>query len=559
MALWEINLITVCPMHGCELIDTCPKCKRHLVWHRSSVSKCVCGYNLSKVDVKEAEPHVLAVTRVIYRAMQSASEHDADISGCGFCTEFLSLSMPSLLKAIHYFGTTFHPSSKSTTKLIYKRNDLRQAMEVVEVAGKAFADWPNNYLEHLRSVNQNYPVSNVFKMCIKQAFGNFYRHLFEVLVEPEYDFIKSTFEYFLGAEWDGLVREHPFVSSNARDSKRWITPQQATEFTDGLSPKAMRKLFDEGLIQGIFKAKGDGKQREVWLDRSSVELWVSESKKWIPRNTAENLLGLNLNCMLALGQAGLIKHRKGRISGGVSKTWNFQEKDVQDIVKAFESHKVPVKRCGGNSQLQISLQHALPAFLDRQQGLPDVIRAVINHELVPIARAGQFKGLRDYIFDTQQLRKFRPIGADVAEGDYLNITEVVRTLGVHQNVVSSLFEAGYIAEPSKCIKGGNRFVLAGEIKTFKEQYFFAKDLASPIDTSVNWVVSYLGGMGVAAHVLKLRSGYNSFFYEKKLLAHLRIPSSKNERISAFIKLLASLQLGWTAGDPPAVSKMGLAK
>ena len=45
-AVWDLGLVTTCPIHRCHLLNRCPACKRSLAWQRPAVYKCRCGLDL---------------------------------------------------------------------------------------------------------------------------------------------------------------------------------------------------------------------------------------------------------------------------------------------------------------------------------------------------------------------------------------------------------------------------------------------------------------------------------------------------------------------------------
>ena len=65
--VWDCSLVTVCPIHECLLLDTCPKCKRRLRPIRNRLSVCVCGCDWSELQPHVKLEHEIAVSRCIYQ------------------------------------------------------------------------------------------------------------------------------------------------------------------------------------------------------------------------------------------------------------------------------------------------------------------------------------------------------------------------------------------------------------------------------------------------------------------------------------------------------------
>ena len=54
-AVWDLGLVTACPIHRCHLVNQCPACKRRLAWQRPSVHKCRCGLDLRTLDRRSSD------------------------------------------------------------------------------------------------------------------------------------------------------------------------------------------------------------------------------------------------------------------------------------------------------------------------------------------------------------------------------------------------------------------------------------------------------------------------------------------------------------------------
>jgi hypothetical protein len=67
--VWDIAFFTWCPVHDVPLIDTCPACRRDLVWQRRSVRLCRCGCDLSTaVALLPASPYAQLIGLHLWNA-----------------------------------------------------------------------------------------------------------------------------------------------------------------------------------------------------------------------------------------------------------------------------------------------------------------------------------------------------------------------------------------------------------------------------------------------------------------------------------------------------------
>src|SRR5205807_2230131 len=43
--IWDLKIVTTCPLHKCLLLDECPNCRRTLPFLRSRLNICKCQYD----------------------------------------------------------------------------------------------------------------------------------------------------------------------------------------------------------------------------------------------------------------------------------------------------------------------------------------------------------------------------------------------------------------------------------------------------------------------------------------------------------------------------------
>jgi hypothetical protein len=70
-AVWDLGLVVACPVHGCLLLNQCAACKRKIAWERPAVHQCRCGFDLREISADPADPDLVALNAIIYRAAKS--------------------------------------------------------------------------------------------------------------------------------------------------------------------------------------------------------------------------------------------------------------------------------------------------------------------------------------------------------------------------------------------------------------------------------------------------------------------------------------------------------
>jgi len=538
-AQWDINLVTVCPYHGCELIDVCPMCNKPLVWHRSSVEKCLCGFNLSESHLKSARPLNVDVTKAIYRAIQE--KDDEKILLTDLPPGLSALPLPSLLKVIQFLGAGFNTELKRKKTPIYARNNLQQGIEIIETAGLVLSSWPKNFQEKLSKINDSYLEADINKKNLVSVFGSFYRSLYQEFKEKEFDFLRIAFEEFLNKEWTGLYRGGSMSNSSTKIYSQWLTLKQASSLIEGIGDKGLRKLYNEGKIKGILEKIGETEQATLWLDRTSLEEYIASLNKWMPRKEVETLLGLNITSLIALGGAGIYKYEKGRVISSERRSYLFEADIVRNIFEAFEKSDAPIVKYDRPTTSHTALQHAMPNFLGSNKGLPKVIEAVLNGKLAPIARAGKFLGIKDFIFDSQLLKSYRPIESSSSCSEFLSMSELVNHLSVHQSYATALVRNGFLGPPAKCESTSEKSISMKHVRLFEQNYIFASVIAKKCGTGTQWVAGYFESLGIKATILILKNGSKTYLYQKTQLALIVIPTTKYERLAKLKEWISSIQ------------------
>lgn len=147
--LWDLRAICACSWHGTWLIDQCPSCRAPLKWQRPGVSRCRCGFDLTKAARLAAPPEVLALTALIQEVvlgdLPSYVEHSH-----GYPKGVRQSTLEELLAMFRYCAEGILP--KHPGRWSYRgratpffETQARAAM----VMAKLLGDWPNGMFEVL--------------------------------------------------------------------------------------------------------------------------------------------------------------------------------------------------------------------------------------------------------------------------------------------------------------------------------------------------------------------------------------------------------------------------
>ncbi len=181
-AVWDLGLVTTCPIHRCQLVSQCPVCKRRLAWQRPSVHKCRCGLDLCTLTAEAAEPDLVAINAAIYRAagFPPGENAELDLAAGGFPPEMFRLGLGDLLRLVLFVGASREKERLRTKQRPFTATDLAVATEIDRGAVAVLRDWPRPLRELLRNMLPP-DVTDLVALNFSKIFGNFYRHLFRVL------------------------------------------------------------------------------------------------------------------------------------------------------------------------------------------------------------------------------------------------------------------------------------------------------------------------------------------------------------------------------------------
>ena len=519
-AVWDLKLVSACPIHRCQLIDHCPACERKLTWHRRSMLECRCGFDLRKTEPEITEDNLLLINAAIYSA---AGFRQGDcktyLQPANFPTAVADLRLDALLRLIQFLGS-IQEQGTLRRKQILAFAELGSATEIGIAAARVLMDWPLPFREMLKRMVPE-QVDSAADLNFHEVFGNFYRHLFQVLPRSEFGFLHDAFEKFVLEDWHGLVRgQHRWFSSAIRRSAKWIPAAEAEKIA-GTQSQHLGSLVRTGELEGIFVTTGR-RRTECWIRRESLNTWVAkrnaELAQYMARPEATRALGLKNDTLLKVAQSGLIRYVSGaekfRRSG-----YYFLREDVLRVKHAFEQAAVDVRPYSSPGEL-IALHHGLKNYLGRDSGLPSAIRAVVEGKLVPVGCTKRFRGITGCLFRSDELRRYRPVQTEMPPGGFLNYTEAARMLGTRTVVIRGLVAHGILSIVNEYRSGFSKLVPAEEVQRFGEQYVDATVVAERSNTPIHWVKRYFVESGVPILEISVPGKGQKLFLAKEIAARI---------------------------------------
>jgi hypothetical protein len=531
-AVWDLGLVVACPVHRCLLLNQCPACKRRVAWERPAVYKCRCGLDFRQVSAEPADLDLAAISAMIYRAPRStpAQTSEVDLADFGFPPELLRLKLGDLLRFILFIGSIKEGSILRRKQRPFRATDLEAAIAICRAAVALLRDWSGPLHEVLRRMVPE--SADPSTLNFSDIFGNFYRHLFRVLPRREFGFLHDIFEQFVIEDWKGFIRgQHRNFSAAVRRNSHWLTANEAEKLARTAGGRILELVRHGQLETILFNLHRGGGRTEYWIRRESLKRWIAnrdlELARYMPRPEAERTLGLKNITVMAVAQAGLIRFVKGT-ECYFPTGYHFLREDVTRIKAAFEKHAVPEQIYSKPGTL-IALRHALKNYLGRDVGLPAVIRAVVDGDLVPVGHTGRFPGITGYIFPSELLRRYRPLtaGVTVSQKGFLNYSEAAALLGVRTDVIRALADRGFITHSAVFRNGYSKLIPAEEVQQFADRYVATSILAKRFHLDTGSLSRHLKEAGTPLLAIPIPAGRgHTFFLRKDVAARMQLPSRR---------------------------------
>jgi hypothetical protein len=293
-----------------------------------------------------------------------------------------------------------------------------------------------------------------------------------------------------------------------------------------------------------------GSRTEYWIRRESLNRWIAardaELARYMSRPEVENALGLKNCTATEVAAAGAIRYVEGPEQNFPARCFFFLREDVMKIKDAFEKQAVPLMAYPRRGKL-IALRHAMKNYLGRGSGLAATIRAVVDGNLVPVGYTKRFRGITDYLFLSDDLRKYRPVpDVKVPPQGFLNYREAASVLGVKAPVIRSMVAQGLLSPPTGYRAGVSKLVPAAEVQCFAERYVAISVLARQFHLNSGSLARYLRGSGTPLLAIPWPDAGKShaFFLRKDIAARTQLPSRGMLRKLGQLRIKAYKRKRW---------------
>lgn len=488
-AVLELSAVQVCPLHAVRLRTTCHACRKRLRWSTPSVTRCSnCRADQRRAPLEAVPVDELGgIAAVAGMAGFPRLHPDLEARGAGLPPGLAHLDLGEFQTLAVRLGLYIQSGRRSWQG--HALNNAREAHRVVDAAWRVLRDWPANFFRLLREVSGMDEEVPRHTAGIHRAFRRLYDYPVSQKGEPWLTLQKALRE-FANHRWDGLVMPRadaaiPVVTGMISE----------TEVARRIGVAKARALIGSGAVYGevVYARSGAGRTSKVFVDREGLDRLCPEGVIPLDLRAASRRLGLSEILTKRLADHGILPPLDGP-PVSMSRRYLFVVPDIERLIARFETRLAPSSDDGSRV---VGFGTLLKAQGELNLPLPEVMRAILEGSLPPVARGADARGLAAYRFDEQTMRaSFREIGERTSAFANLARADVVRRLGCRKDTVAWLVANGYLAEIPGF--GRQKPISRASLEAFQGGWIKAGEVAERFGTSRMLVSRALKAAGVTA-------------------------------------------------------------
>ncbi|WP_281378833.1 TniQ family protein [Azospirillum oleiclasticum] len=309
--IWDISLVSACPLHRKRLVIRCARCGHELAWSGLDPWAChACGANLRRMRSTSVPPEQLRGTALIY-GLLGQSEFMDEAAGARARLPFSAFDEVGSLKLLHLLVMSHH-----IRKRAIRSGWIEDVHLTLNDAYDACVDWPSRLLnlEGIASKNERpYVIGRLLELA--REVPESLRDAFQKRIMEDSDPVRRT------------LRE-PDV----------ITMDEAAVMM-GVERDRLRK---SGACRRLSKFELDG---EPVLSRTLVVEAVASAGRVMRSSEAAAMLGVSPIAFWAIVNAGMIVDIVGNTNKQQSYFFGSRELErfLDAVAEAVQRHRASVE------------------------------------------------------------------------------------------------------------------------------------------------------------------------------------------------------------------------
>ena len=481
--VWDLAMVTCCPIHGCLLIDHCPGCGKPFSWYRKGVSTCKCEFDFRTIAPEPASEAGSRFTRLVRRMLGDDVDPPPDSS------PLAELTLDELFTTVSFFSSYFaHQRMDTSGKAFGRGMSIAQLHQNLADVAKLFDDWPSYFIHFLQTTDFK-PAKNA-KFGLYHRFGSFYPAFKRLFFNDRFAFIRNAFEKYQLKYFNGYVRHQNLETSDAFEKDAHLSRTETAKRLK-TSERWVDRLLEKGKLKGIIVPSGS--RHMVLIDKASVKRLQQRYLNLLSIAAVKKVLRIKRKTVISLIENDLLSCERGPTIDGYPH-WQFTIHDLEQLISQIERH-VPLLRLhqAPSELLTFSqLRQSLSAF---QVSTLELFRMVVSGQLKPYQRMDMIH-IDSFLFKKSAIKK-------CSRTKHINLIEKSYRMEHFANLIGVSLDAAYEMEKIGLIKTTycglpkvGKVISKEDAEHFHRTYITSTEIAKQCSVNANTVIKYLTRAGI---------------------------------------------------------------
>ena len=494
-AIWDLSVITVCPVHEVRLVRKCPR--GHAVnWHTDRLHLCGrvgCRADFRESEVEQVSPDELAGVRGIA----------AMLNGNG-SVGLAPMQPGDAIRACFHLGSIARGQHSSLRPLAFARQHPEETARIINDGWPALVDWPRGFQALLAQLRAG-AAGRSGRYGLAKQFGRLPKFLADMADEPFGILLATEFNRYVAEQDDLATRAHEVRRVRSSDDLRH-RHMSATEASDllGISYERLTVLAERN---DLYLVAPTGKGAACLMRADRVHALHQQRSGLLTREDVRRLLGIGKATADKLRSAGLLPAVADPDDAtGVRYPVSGVERLLNDVAA----------RLSGDTGMPTGVTIATIARRVPRPGYDscDVIEAVLAGALSPAGVNAKARGLQRFLFKPTDVDRFVAAVMHV-EGRTLSVQEAGQELGIKKEVAYHCVRSGWLATTTVNSAGevGLRLTQAA-VDAFRSEYVTGSEFARVHQLGRKWAGTHLVAAGVQAVCGPSVDGCRQFLFRR---------------------------------------------
>jgi hypothetical protein len=298
--IWNLRIITVCPVHGAKIIDSCPVCDDPLSWSRLDIGRCANGHPLKQgVSGRRRVPHKdLSGVRALYEKCGVSLESTKEL--LKLPEAIRKLDLREFVAFLLVVGRAAVGEKAGWRVFGQYRYDPDRTHQVLCAGYEMARAWPDSFIERLGEIHAQSGRKS-HHIGLGREVGGLLRMFAYRDDQPFLEIVKSAIRTYVARNRVFLhYRTKQLLGYVEDEEPDYISAEQARAILKR-SKETTRKLA----IANGWCTAAPGAGNVLRIDKRKMEQWL-KNESTMTGAEAGRVLGVPRSGVSALFQCGLL-------------------------------------------------------------------------------------------------------------------------------------------------------------------------------------------------------------------------------------------------------------